>query len=95
VTVRFTETSTQLSSCHGFALPQADEEYLNGLGLPWETRVHLHAYRIQPNSDYSQISVDLTDPHLYFEAEGEDCELLKRHVGRGDVEPPLERPALS
>jgi ThiF family protein/JAB domain-containing protein similar to deubiquitination enzymes len=60
-----------------------------------EMLARLHAYRIQPNSDYSQISVDLTDPHLYFEGENEDCELLRRHVGRGDVEPPLERPALS
>jgi len=60
-----------------------------------EMLARLHAYRIQPNGDYSQISVDLTDPHLYFEAESEDCELLRRHVGRGDVEPPLERPALS
>jgi hypothetical protein len=60
-----------------------------------ETLARLHAYRIQPNGDYSQISVDLTDPHMYFESEPEDCELLKRHVGRGDVKPLLERPALS
>lgn len=60
-----------------------------------EMLARLHGYRIQPNGEYSQISADLTDPHLYFEAETEDCELLKRHVGRGDVEPPLERPALS
>jgi hypothetical protein len=60
-----------------------------------EMLARFHAYRIQPNGDYSQISPDLTDPHLYFEGENEDCELLRRHVGRGDAEPPLEMPALS
>ena len=60
-----------------------------------EMLARLHTYRIQPNTDYAQISADLTDPHLYFEGEGKDCSLLRRHVGRGDVEPLLERPALS
>jgi ThiF family/Prokaryotic homologs of the JAB domain len=60
-----------------------------------EMLARLHTYRIQPNGDYAHISADLTDPHLYSEAESADCELLRRHIGRGDVEPPLERPALS
>jgi hypothetical protein len=60
-----------------------------------EMLARLHTYRIQPNADYAQISADLTDPHLFSEPEGANCELLARHIGRGDVEPPLERPALS
>ena len=60
-----------------------------------EMLARLHTYRIQPNADYAQISADLTDPHMFFEPEGAICELLARHIGRGDVEPPLERPALS
>lgn len=56
-------------------------------------RVHL--YRNQPNSDYSYIAGSLAELQFYPEAEGEDCPVLKRHVGRGDVEPLLERPALS
>jgi hypothetical protein len=55
----------------------------------------LHPYRNAPNSNYACISASLAELQFYSEPESDDCEVLKRHVGRGDVEPLLERPALS
>jgi hypothetical protein len=55
----------------------------------------LHPYRNQANSDYACIGVSLSEMQFYPEAESAPCELLERHVGRGDVIPLLERPALS
>jgi hypothetical protein len=55
----------------------------------------LHPYRNEPNSNYASISASLAELQFYSEPEGDDCEVLKRYVGRGDVEPLLERPALS
>jgi hypothetical protein len=55
----------------------------------------LHVCRNQPNSDYACVSASLCEMQLYAEGENAPCEMLKRHVGRGDVAPLLERPALS
>ena len=55
----------------------------------------LHPYRNAANSDYACISANLAEVQFYPEAETAPCQLLERHVGRGDVIPLLERPALS
>ena len=55
----------------------------------------LHPYRNEDNRAYGTIRASLAE--LQFDCEPEDghCELLAKHVGRGDVTPLLERPALS
>lgn len=55
----------------------------------------LHPYRNQANRDYACISASLAEVQFYPEAESAPCQILERHVGRGDVIPLLERPALS
>jgi len=55
----------------------------------------LHPYRNHPNSDYACIAASLAEMQFYPEPESTPCPLLERHVGRGDVIPLLERPALS
>jgi hypothetical protein len=60
-----------------------------------EFLARLHAFRNQPNSDYAYVGGNLSEMQFYPEAEVAPCQLLLRHVGRGDVTPLLERPALS
>jgi hypothetical protein len=55
----------------------------------------LHPYRNQPNSDFSCIRASLSEMQLYPEADDAPCQLLERHVGRGDVTPLLDRASLS
>ena len=55
----------------------------------------LHPYRNQPNANYACIAGSLSDVQFFPEAECAPCEVLARHVGRGDVTPLLERPVLS
>lgn len=60
-----------------------------------EFLARLHPYRTDPNADFAVQRFSLTDGYLMHEPEGEPCVVLARHVGRGDVRPPLEMPALS
>lgn len=60
-----------------------------------EMLARLHGYRPIPNAEYAQSSADLTELQFYREPEDGDCPLLLKHIGRGDVTPLLERPALS
>ncbi len=60
-----------------------------------EFLARLHPYRNQPNCYYAYIGSSLSEMLFYPEAEGARCTVLERHVGRGDVEPLLERPILS
>lgn len=55
----------------------------------------LHPYRNQPNRDYAYIGCNLGEMQFFPEREGANCDLLERHVGRGDVNPLLDRPTLS
>lgn len=55
----------------------------------------LHPYRNQANSRYASISTSLSEIQFYPEAESLSCAVLGPHVGRGDLVPLLERPALS
>jgi len=55
----------------------------------------LHPYRTNENAEFAYLGGSLSELQFYPEPEGSSCPLLTRHVGRGDVEPLLERPALS
>lgn len=55
----------------------------------------LHPYRNQQNHNYAYIGASLSDLAFYPEPEANSCSLLESHVGRGDVSPLLDRPALS
>ncbi len=55
----------------------------------------IHPYRNQPNSAFATIRGNLGEVLLLSERETDDCILLKKDVGRGDVEPLLDRPTLS
>jgi hypothetical protein len=54
----------------------------------------LHPFRNAPNRSYAIVRGNLLEPFLATEPDGEPCSLLDRHVGRGDMEPLLERPDL-
>ena len=60
-----------------------------------EFLARLHPFRNSTNRSYSIVRGNLMEPYLVSEADGEPCSILPRHVGRGDVEPLLERPDLS
>jgi len=60
-----------------------------------EFLARLHAYRLQPNGMYAHVMLSLEQMELYTCDDGEPCSALARHVGRGDVVPLLDRPALS
>jgi len=55
----------------------------------------LHPFRNAPNSVCAIVRGNLMEPFLVTEVDGEPCALLRRHVGRGDLEPLLDRPDLS
>ena len=55
----------------------------------------LHPYRNEPNSAFAYIGGSLSEMQFYPEPESSPCQVLLRHVGKGDVVPLLERPALS
>jgi hypothetical protein len=60
-----------------------------------EFLARLHPFRNQPNGDYAYVGGNLSEMQFYPESEAAPCPLLARHVGKGDVSPLLERPALS
>lgn len=57
-----------------------------------EFLARIHPFRNQENSEYSYVGGNLSEMQLLPEEEAEPCNLLKRHVGRGDIVPFLERP---
>lgn len=62
-----------------------------------EFLARVHPYRNLANGEYAAVNGNLAESALFREAERdfEPCALLESHVGRGDVEPLLMRPALS
>jgi len=60
-----------------------------------ELLARLHPYRLDPNGDYAIHRISLSHGIYEHEADGEQCPVLARHVGRGDVEPLLDWPELS
>jgi hypothetical protein len=62
-----------------------------------ELLARLHPYRNHPNADFAWLQASLVEVqfHNHPEAEAEVDQALAKHVGRGDVDPLLERPSLS
>ncbi len=60
-----------------------------------EFLARLHPYRSRSNNDSAVIRMNFMEVFLAPEEESEPCALLVRHVGRGDVTPLLDLPALS
>jgi hypothetical protein len=60
-----------------------------------EFLARIHPYRIEPNAAYAVTRVSLSHGIFEHEPEGAACPVLSRHVGRGDVEPPLDWAELS
>lgn len=60
-----------------------------------EFLARLHPYRNQRNGEFAYVPCNLSELQFFAEPEGAPCPILERHVGRGDVSPLLERPALS
>jgi ThiF family len=60
-----------------------------------EFLARLHPYRNQPNANFAAVRANLAEVQFFPETEGATCLTLFRHVGKGDVEPLLERPELS
>jgi hypothetical protein len=60
-----------------------------------EFLARLHPYRNRPNGAYAELAGSLSEMQFYPEAEAAPCQILERHVGRGDIVPLLERPVLS
>jgi hypothetical protein len=60
-----------------------------------EFLARLHPYRNQPNREYAYVGGNLSEMQFYPEPEAAPCEILARHVGRGDVAPLLDRAVLS
>lgn len=60
-----------------------------------ELLARIHGYRNRSNTEYAWTAGSLTEMQFYPEPESAPCSVLERHVGRGDVIPLLERPALS
>lgn len=60
-----------------------------------EFLARIHSYRDDGNGDFAVHRTSLTQSQIYRQSDGEQCPVLARHVGRGDVRPLLEMPALS
>jgi ThiF family len=60
-----------------------------------ELLARLHPYRDDWNEGFAWFGSSLTQARFFQASDGEPCRSLSRHVGRGDVTPLLDMPALS
>jgi hypothetical protein len=60
-----------------------------------ELLLRLHPCRDDGNAPYASFCLSLTQGMIYQEPDGQPCERLARHAGRGDVAPLLSLPSLS
>jgi hypothetical protein len=60
-----------------------------------EFLARLHPFRNQPNDAYAYVGGSLSEMQFYSEQDSAPCEILARHVGRGDLEPLPERAIFS
>lgn len=60
-----------------------------------ELLARLHPYRLDHNAEYDQHTISLSHGIYIHEKHDLSCALLSRHIGRGDVQPLLDMPALS
>jgi len=73
-----------------FRLPEADEEYLNGLGLPWEVILDgntrwliIHDWTLPPGYGHQKVDLALLIPGNYSDAEI-DMVYFKPQLARAD-----------
>ncbi len=59
-----------------------------------ELLARLHGFRLDPNGEFATHRLSLSHALYVNEPEGDVCDVLARHVGRGGVEPLLDMPAL-
>lgn len=59
-----------------------------------EFLARIHPFRSELNANYASQRFNLVNGIVYNECDGEPCESLRRHVGRGDVSPILDLPML-
>ncbi|HEV2495499.1 MAG TPA: multiubiquitin domain-containing protein [Terriglobia bacterium] len=78
---------------HEFQLPVADEEYLNGLGLPWETVkdngtlwLFIHQWSVPAGYSAERVSLALLIPEQYSDAQI-DMVYLNPALARTDARP--------
>lgn len=50
----------------------------------------LHPYREEPNSNIASIEFSLSSLEFFADPDGQPCDMLKNHVGKGDVMPLLD-----
>lgn len=111
VPIKARQTGMQLRKYQNEALAKIKHLYLRGVEedrpavisvnmffasmMVNEFLARLHPHRNQANAGYAYVGANLSEMQFYPEQEGTPCPLLQRHVGRGDVEPLLERTVLS
>ena len=60
-----------------------------------ELLARLHGFRFEEGSDYAVHGLSLNKGIYYHRDDGAPCELLAKHVGRGDITPLLDLPQFS
>jgi len=61
-----------------------------------EILARLHPYRVEGNEQFARFGSSLTDPRFVpMDEDGLSCQVLSKHVGRGDTVPLLDNPYLS
>jgi hypothetical protein len=60
-----------------------------------ELLARLHPYRIDPNGEFAIVRASLSHAIYDHESDGDPCQSIGKHVGRGDVQPLLDMPELS
>lgn len=60
-----------------------------------EFLARLHPYRYDPNADFATVRTSLIQGETYREGDTDSSPAFDRYVGRGDVRPLLDMPALT
>lgn len=86
-----TEGSQNLCTRQDFHLPQAEEEFLNGLGRPWETIrdggnlwLIIHGWRLPPGYNLELVDLALLIPNNYSDSQI-DMVYFNPHLTRNDA----------
>ena len=71
-----TEGLTDADARRSFRLPESDEQYLNGLGLKWETITDvgtqwllIHGWKLPPRYNYTEVTLALMIPANYSDSQ--------------------------
>jgi len=60
-----------------------------------EFLARLHPYRLDDNADYATVRASLMQGEFYRQGDGAPCPVLRKYIGRGDIDPVLDMPSLS